>query len=157
MQSYMSIRYRKLQFRRLKGCLTCLQVKVKFSLIRLYEGFSSEEIPGEINVYDTRPVLIDADMGTSFEENLAEKGWKEHEFEATDIPGLYFIGSKKRGDLFDNNEDFDAAAEDFMQDSGLFDYVKALGMGVEGELQGRAANAPNIIGLPWTDAKPTAI
>jgi len=110
--------------------------KVKISGITLYEDISIEEIPDEIAIFDFEPIVIDEATANSFIDNLSDNGWDNHEFQRTDENGLYFIGSKERGEGFDNEEEHIEAFEHFMELSGLNAYFEDKGINLRGELVG---------------------
>ena len=99
--------------------------KMRFNDIEIREGDPALILPEEVAVFESsKPLKISGETGQSFEQNLVDNGWKEHEFEGSRIEGLYFIGSRELGEGFSNESAFEQAAEDFMKDSGLNSFLE---------------------------------
>ena len=99
-----------------------------------------EELPDEINVYDSQPMYIDDETGVGFIANLEDSGWHGHMFESTDIEGLYFIGTKENSEIITSTEEYVSSAREFMQVSGLIDIFELEGIELLEDIQGEGKN-----------------
>ncbi len=99
-----------------------------------------EELPGEINIYDSQPMYIDDETGAKFIANLEDNDWHGHIFESTDIEGLYFIGTKENSEIITSTEVYVESAREFMQVSGLIDFFEREGIELMEEIQGEGKN-----------------
>ena len=108
--------------------------------ITILEDARIEELPGEINIYDSQPMYIDDETGAKFIANLEDNDWHGHIFESTDIEGLYFIGTKENSEIITSTKEYVSSAREFMQVSGLIDFFESEGIELAEEIQGEGKN-----------------
>ncbi len=95
-----------------------------------------EKLPEVINIYDSEPIYLDDEIGAEFIKNLEDSGWCGHEFDRTDIEGLYFIGTKENSEIITSTQVYVESAREFMRVSGLTDYFEQEGIELTEEIQG---------------------